>query len=319
MRREWEPEDLVGSWTLVEDDWRLIGNKTGATRLGFALLLKFFELEARFPRHGGELPPAAVDYVAAQVGVEPALAGACGWTGRTIEYHRAQIRDALGFRPATRPDEEALAGWLATEVAPAEPSDDRLREALLTRCRNEHLEPPGRVDRLVASARATATDRFCAATVARLHQGAADRLERASPAPTTGRCSTTSAARHARTGRAGVVPATAAASGPGAAPPAPPPGGSRSALAGPARRSRGGRPGRPRPSRLEQGTTPSPSPQAGGSGWATWNRRVGIAASSGEPGQAIAAALTSLHPRAQALGRRLSRRPLDVPPRTPPP
>jgi len=31
-----QPEDLVGSWTLVEDDWRLIGNKTGATRLGFA-------------------------------------------------------------------------------------------------------------------------------------------------------------------------------------------------------------------------------------------------------------------------------------------
>jgi len=63
-------------------------------------------------------------------------------------------------------------------VAPAEPSDDRLRETLLTRRRNEHLEPPGRVDRLVASARATATDRFCAATVARLDQGAADRLER---------------------------------------------------------------------------------------------------------------------------------------------
>jgi hypothetical protein len=78
-------------------------------------------------------------------------------------------------------------------VAPAEPSDDRLRETLLTRCRNEHLEPPGRVDRLVASARATATDRFCAATVARLDQGAADRLERlvadvdpTSPAPGRG-------------------------------------------------------------------------------------------------------------------------------------
>ena len=34
-------EDLVGSWTLVDDDWRLVGNKAGPTRLGFALLLKF--------------------------------------------------------------------------------------------------------------------------------------------------------------------------------------------------------------------------------------------------------------------------------------
>lgn len=67
MRRESEPEELIASWTLVEDDWRLVGNKAGATRLGFALLLKFFELEARFPRHAADVPPAAVAYVAGQV------------------------------------------------------------------------------------------------------------------------------------------------------------------------------------------------------------------------------------------------------------
>ncbi|MEP6462278.1 MAG: DUF4158 domain-containing protein, partial [Frankiaceae bacterium] len=178
MRRVWEPEDLVGAWTLVADDWRLVGNKTGPTRLGFVLVLKFFELEGRFPRHGGELPPAAVAYVASQVQVEPGVFGGYAWAGRTIEYHRAQIRDALGFRPATRADEQALADWLAAAVAPSEPSDERLREALLARCRTERLEPPGRLDRLVASARAAAADRFCAATVARLDPAVVDRLER---------------------------------------------------------------------------------------------------------------------------------------------
>jgi DNA invertase Pin-like site-specific DNA recombinase len=54
MRREWEPEDLIACWTLGEADWKLLANKRGATRLGFALVLKFFELEARFPRHVGE-------------------------------------------------------------------------------------------------------------------------------------------------------------------------------------------------------------------------------------------------------------------------
>ena len=48
VRREWEPEDLIASWTLVDDDCRLVGNKSGATRLGFSVLLKFFELEVRF-------------------------------------------------------------------------------------------------------------------------------------------------------------------------------------------------------------------------------------------------------------------------------
>lgn len=49
MRRGWEPEELIAAWTLLGGDWELVGNKTGATRLGFSLLLKFFEQEGRFP------------------------------------------------------------------------------------------------------------------------------------------------------------------------------------------------------------------------------------------------------------------------------
>ncbi len=61
MRREWEPEELISAWTLVEADRQLLANKTGASRLGFALALKFFEIEGRFPRHVGE-PPKSAQY-----------------------------------------------------------------------------------------------------------------------------------------------------------------------------------------------------------------------------------------------------------------
>lgn len=148
MRRDWEPEDLVASWTLVEQDEReLVAYKRGATRLGFALMLKFFEIEARFPRHASEFPPAAVAYVARQVDVAPTELGGYEWVGRTAEYHRSQIRRALGFRRFSEDDEAKLAGWLAEEIAPVELSDERLREALLVRCRSERIEPPARVDR----------------------------------------------------------------------------------------------------------------------------------------------------------------------------
>jgi hypothetical protein len=113
MRQEWEPEELVDCWTLVEDDWRLVGNKTGATRLGFALLLKFFELEARSPRHTGEVPLRAVAYVAQQVKVAGGDFGDYDWSGRSIKGHRAQIRETFGFREATRGDEDKLTAWLA--------------------------------------------------------------------------------------------------------------------------------------------------------------------------------------------------------------
>jgi hypothetical protein len=51
MKRQWETEELVEHWTLDVEDRTLLDNKTGATRLGFAVLLKFFRREGRFPQH----------------------------------------------------------------------------------------------------------------------------------------------------------------------------------------------------------------------------------------------------------------------------
>ncbi len=38
MRREWDLEDLIECWTLDETELKELGNKSGATRLGFALM-----------------------------------------------------------------------------------------------------------------------------------------------------------------------------------------------------------------------------------------------------------------------------------------
>jgi Domain of unknown function (DUF4158) len=170
MRREWEAEDLIACWTLGEADWKLLANKRGATRLGFALLLKFFELEARFPRHAGELSARAVSYIADQVKVPADDLADYAWTGRTLMYHRAQIRSALGFCEATRADEDKLAAWLALEVCPVELREERLRSALLARCRAERIEPPGRIDRILASAESAFEQRFCAEISGRLSE-----------------------------------------------------------------------------------------------------------------------------------------------------
>jgi hypothetical protein len=47
--------------------------------------------------------------MAEQVKVDPRLFAEYVWPDRTIEYHRAQDREALGFRESTRKDEERLA------------------------------------------------------------------------------------------------------------------------------------------------------------------------------------------------------------------
>ena len=61
MRTDWEPDELIGAWTPVNGDWKLIANKTGMTRPGFALLPKLYEIEGRFPAYPEEVPKVAVD------------------------------------------------------------------------------------------------------------------------------------------------------------------------------------------------------------------------------------------------------------------
>jgi hypothetical protein len=132
-------------------------------------MLKFFELEARFPRRE-DVPKAAVEFVSGQVKVDAALFGEYSWSGRTIEYHRAQIREFHQFREPTVGDEDKLIAWLAGDMCTVETTQDRLRSALLARCREERIEPPktARLERLLGAAEAKFARQFTATTVARL-------------------------------------------------------------------------------------------------------------------------------------------------------
>jgi TnpA family transposase len=171
-------DDLVAGWTLVAADWVLIGNKTGATRLGFALVLKFFEREARFPTGPSEFSDVVVGFVARQVRVDAGELAAYGWGERSGRAHRSQIRESFGFRICTRADEHALAEWLAVEVCPTDHRADRLLGALSSRCRTLRIEPPGRTDRIVGAARASFERSFCTRTVERLQPDRVELLER---------------------------------------------------------------------------------------------------------------------------------------------
>ena len=101
MKRQWDIEELIEHFTLVEEDEALLANKTGATRLGFALFLKCFQLEGKFPEGRHEIPKDVVNYMAHQLKLDPALFARYDWEGRTIKLHRTQIREHYDFREAT--------------------------------------------------------------------------------------------------------------------------------------------------------------------------------------------------------------------------
>ena len=162
---------------MVERDFELLGQKPGSTRLGFALMLKFFENEARFPNGADEFDRVTVEYVSEQVGVRAQDFASYAWTGRTIERHRAEIRALFGFREFTRADETDLTAWLAAKVCPSEVRESALTEAVLGRCRQEKLEPPGRLSRIIGAARAMFEQDFSTDLLSRLGPAGIGRLE----------------------------------------------------------------------------------------------------------------------------------------------
>ncbi|MFG1703473.1 DUF4158 domain-containing protein [Nonomuraea sp. M3C6] len=142
-----DEDDLIGNWTLVGDELDQLSGRRGATKLGFALLLRFYAVHGRFPTGPSEIPDQAVAYVARLVDVPASELGLYEWDGRTIKAHRADIRKYFGFRDCSVADAEKAAQWLAVNVCEKERQVDRVREQLLAHLKDEQIEPPTR-DRL---------------------------------------------------------------------------------------------------------------------------------------------------------------------------
>jgi hypothetical protein len=143
------------------------------TRLGFAVLLKSFQLDGRFPSTPHEVPTPVVACLAAQIAVDPGVYLQYEWRGRASETHCAQIRALLGVHPATVEDAAILTVWATEYLLQTHRRDrTRLRLAVLEHGRTLKLEPPTaqRLDRILNSAMAAYNERFCANIGARMSE-----------------------------------------------------------------------------------------------------------------------------------------------------
>lgn len=166
-------------FTLVGDELDLLRNKSRATRLGFAVLLKFLLWRGRFPRVLSELPDDAVTHLAREVRMPATELASFDFDGRTAKRHRTQIRSYTGFRECSVTDADRLVAWLTEHVAGVERREDRVREELLARCRAELIEPPtpDRVTEITRSALYQAEQALLKRIADRVEPVALERLE----------------------------------------------------------------------------------------------------------------------------------------------
>ena len=142
MKQDWHPEELAQHWTLSAPELELLGTKTGATRLSFAILLKGFQFDGRFPDRREDVAGSIVAHLAGQTGVPREAYSEGEWSERTQRYQRAQIREQCGFRVFRAKDEPALIAWLSERVTSPNPEMEALKIAAYDHLRSERIEPP---------------------------------------------------------------------------------------------------------------------------------------------------------------------------------
>jgi TnpA family transposase len=179
MKQHWDEYELAEGWTLTGEDWCLLDSCAKRSQLGFAVFLKFFQAEGRFPALHKEVPAVVLGHLADQLGVPPVQWLQYPIEGRNSERHRGQIRAALGFRRATVADAKALERWLCQEIVALEQDFNHLRAAVLDQCRAQQIEPPtpDRIERVIRTAVRLFEVEFCAMIQSKLSPSTQQQLD----------------------------------------------------------------------------------------------------------------------------------------------
>ena len=170
MKRNWDVEALIEYFTFMPNEFKLLSNKVGETRLGFAVMFKFFQNEARFANNRNEVPPVVVSYIAKQLNMNPHLFYKYNIASRSFYYHKVQIRDFFGFEESTIEGAEKIIKEMFNGSITYDMDIAYLKEEVYKKFRELKIEPPisQRIERIINSNINSLENEFFSETYKRL-------------------------------------------------------------------------------------------------------------------------------------------------------
>lgn len=179
MKNQWTEEELVENFILLPAERQLINNKRNTTQLGFAVLFKYFQQEACFPTDSSMIPLPVTEFIAKQLEISTDQFKHYDWRGRTLERHRAEIRQYFGFREHSHHDAKDISQWLIETVLDHTQDAESLKEKALAQFRQRKIEPPSdnALDALIKSAIHQHEEKFYEQTLQRLSEVSKKRMD----------------------------------------------------------------------------------------------------------------------------------------------
>lgn len=148
-------------YVLTIEEYNLISDtKYSSTKLGFAVLLKFYQKNQRFPS-AVEISKDFVEFIAKQLDLPET--SHFDPNSRSAKYLREQIRKYCSSREFGNQDTGVIEKWFLTELLQFEWTEESLEEEVLEFLRAKHIERPSdnRLKRIVRSLLSKSEDAFC--------------------------------------------------------------------------------------------------------------------------------------------------------------
>lgn len=73
MKQIWQTEELDRKWNLSAEEKKLLDGMVAVNCLGGAILLKYFELEGRFPENFQMVPRITIQYLANKLNISASV------------------------------------------------------------------------------------------------------------------------------------------------------------------------------------------------------------------------------------------------------
>ena len=132
-------------------------NRKAETKIGFAVLYKFFQNNGRFPYSKFEISNELICYISEQIGVDSSYYNVYDWDGKSIVNHRKQIRELFLFRECIIEDYNTIKTWILSKVIPQNDDFEFVKKEVYKKFNELKIEPttPEIIERIISSAKNT--------------------------------------------------------------------------------------------------------------------------------------------------------------------
>ena len=178
MKRNWTADEQLEHFTILENEIALVSNFNKSGKLGFMAMLKYFQMEARFPKSKDEIPLPILGFLAQQLRIDPEKFDGYVFEGRNFKRHKAVIRNHFGYVPSSAESYQKVIDFLGTDVQWYDRK--KVRADVVSCFRKIQVELPseGRMERLVDSLVHSGEQAFYKETGDKLSLVTKDRLDR---------------------------------------------------------------------------------------------------------------------------------------------